>query len=115
MYLVFAFFDINKTQERAISKQFNQAREKMLLSPNRIVDEEFLANLYEGQLRRSTLMKDALTFYHSDIMLKKEPKRYKRLRAMPAQIFENQRQKSIDLSEGASSRWSSTCVFRQDG
>ena len=110
--------DINKTQGRAMSmadlpnmqlhndnlRQFNQAREEMLLSLDRNVDEEFLAHLYERQLRRSMLMKNALTFHHSDIILMKEPKWYKRLRAITTQIFEKHRQKSIHLSEGAVSR-----------
>ena len=70
----FSLFDINKTPGRAVGltdllnielyndnlKQFNHAWEEMLLTLDRGVDEEMLPNLYEGQVKRSSIVKHGL-------------------------------------------------------
>ena len=75
MLQFFSLFDINKTQGREVGltdllnielyndnlKQFNQAWEEMLLSLDRGVDEEMLPNVYEGQIRRSSIMENGLS------------------------------------------------------
>ena len=54
------------------------------------MDEHVLGNLFERQVKKSTLMKHAMTLYQQDIILKKEPRSHKRLRTMVNDIFEHQ-------------------------
>ena len=49
-------------------------------------------------------MKSALTFHPSDTILKKEPERYKRLRAMPYSHFRESETKIILISQKERSR-----------
>ena len=48
-------------------------------------------NLYEKQLKKSSVMKNALSLYHSDILPNKETKSHKRLRSMVNDILEDQK------------------------
>ena len=87
MLQFFSLFDINKTQGRVVVgltgflnielyndnlKHFNQAWKEMLLSLDKGVDGEMLPNLYDGQVKISSIVKHGLSLYHSDIFLKKE-------------------------------------------
>ena len=96
MFQIFSFFKINQTQGHTMNlsdllyvelyndnlKMFNQAWEDTLLAFGNDLDEHFLENLYERQEKRSTLMKNAMTLHQQDIVLKKEPSIYQRLRIM---------------------------------
>ena len=116
IHQIFSFFTINKTQAMSVTdlfniemrhdnlKVFNQPWEETQLLLDKNVDEELLENLYERQLRKSSLMKNALSLYHSDILLKREPMNSKKLRAVETDILEDQRQKTNDLSVGTLSR-----------
>ena len=57
-------------------KMFNQAWEETLSAPGDVLDEHVLENLYQRQVKKSTLMKHAITLYQQDIVLKKEPRSY---------------------------------------
>ena len=54
-------------------KMFNRAWEETSAAMGNDVDEGVVGNLYERQVREATLMKNALTFYQQDIVLKWEP------------------------------------------
>ena len=59
-----------------------------------------------------SLMENALSLHHLDILLRKNPKSCLRLRVMVNDISDRGLEtKSIDLSEGALSRQSSACLF----
>ena len=49
-------------------KMFNQACEETLSALGNDLDEHVLENLYELQVKTSTLMKNALTLYQSDFV-----------------------------------------------
>ena len=54
-------------------KEFTQAWEEMwLLSLDKGIDEEMLENLYEKQLRKSSLMKNGSSLSHSDIRARRD-------------------------------------------
>ena len=54
-------------------------------------------------MEKSTLMKNGMTLYHQDIILKKEPRSYQRLRTMVNDILEQQQQHTLrkELKEKA--------------
>ena len=52
-------------------KTFNQAWEEASSALGNDFDEHVLENVYERQVGKSTLMKNALTLYESDIVPKK--------------------------------------------
>ena len=60
-----------------------------------------IMNITQSQLRKSSIMKNALSLRHSDILLQKEPNRDQRLRAMVNDILEAEA-KSFDLAKGTS-------------
>ena len=63
-----------------ILKMFNQAWEETLPALGNDLDEHVLENLFERQVKKSTLMKHAMTLHQRHIVLKKEPRSYQRLR-----------------------------------
>ena len=88
MHRIFSFSNINKTQGHTMNlndflnfelynsnlKMFTQASEETLLAFGDDLDEGVVEKLYErDKVRKSTLMKNASTLYHSDVVLKKEP------------------------------------------
>ena len=97
---------MNKTQDHTISlsdlvnvklytdnlKMFDQAWEETLLSSGNDLDDIVLENLYERQVGKTALIKNALTLYQRDGVLKKELRSYQRLRTMVNDILEQQRQ-----------------------
>ena len=117
MFQFFSPFGINETQVRAMGltdllnielyndnlKQFNQAWEELLLSLDKGVDGEMLEYLCKGQIRRSSVMENGLSLYHSDILLKRELKSYRTLTAMVNDIFEDWRQNQL-ISQNERSR-----------
>ena len=69
-------------------KQFEAWGEMQV--PVGIMDEELLGYLYERQLRQSTLMKDALSFFHWDFFLCEVAEELASLRALVKDILEGQ-------------------------
>ena len=66
-------------------KMCNQAQEETLLAFVNDLDEHVLQNLYERQVKKSTLMEHAMTLYQQYTVLKKEPRSYQRFRTMHRQ------------------------------
>ena len=79
---------------------FTQDREETSLAFGNDLDECVLENLYERQGRKSTLMKNALSLYQSDNVLKKEPRRYPKLRTTTNDILEHQQQNMLFSQKG---------------
>ena len=67
----------------------------MLLPLDEDMAGELLEILNQRQLRRSTLMKNALSSFLSDIVIRKEPRSYQRLHAMVTDSLEDQRQNEL--------------------
>ena len=103
------FTNINETQEPTLNlsdlpnvelysdnlKMFNQAREGTLSAFGNDLDEHVRDNLHEQQVKKSTLMKHAWIFYQQDILLKKEPRNYQRLRTLVTDILVQQQQNML--------------------
>ena len=53
-------------------KMFNQAREEASLALGNALDEDALENLYERQVKKSTLMKEDMTLNQQDTVFKKK-------------------------------------------
>ena len=86
MFQIFSFVNINKTQGHPMNlsdlldnfKMFNQAWQETLPAFGNDLNKHVVENLYERQVNKSTLMKNAMTLYQQDIVLKKSPEATKR-------------------------------------
>ena len=56
------------------------------------IAEEMPENLHERQLRQSSLIKNSLSLYHTDLVLMKENTSYRKYRAMVNDILEDPQQ-----------------------
>ena len=89
---------------------YNVARDKTLKAPNNDLDEGVLGNVYERQVRQSTLMKNDFTLYQSDMVLKKEPKSYQKWGTVVNDILEHQQQNML-ISQKERSRDRAGAVY----
>ena len=90
MYQVFSVSDINQTHGRAMHladlvniEMYVDNRNNLIKFGKRcccpwIKDMKRCSNIYERLLRKPSPMENALTSYHSDILLQKKPKTYRR-------------------------------------
>ena len=113
VYQIFSFFNIHKNQVHTMNlndllhvelyndnlKMFNQAREEHIISPRQDLDEGVLESFFEKQLGKSTLMKNALTLYLSDVVLKREPRSFQKLRTMVNDILRPAAAGHVDFSK----------------
>ena len=76
-------------------KMFNQAWEERLLSFGDDLGEGVLENLCERHVRKSAFMKHVMTLHQQDIVLKKEPRSYAKLRTVVNHILEHQQQNML--------------------
>ena len=56
------------------------------------IDEGVLAKFYERQSKQSSVMKNSLSLYHTDLVLMKENTSYRKYRAMVNDILEDPQQ-----------------------
>ena len=80
LFQIFSSFIINEIQEHTTNlrdlrnvelhddtfKMFNQVWDETLLVPDSDLDEFVLESVYERQVKKSTLMKNALSSYHKN-------------------------------------------------
>ena len=92
-------------------EMLNQVWEEFLLALGYDLDEGVLENLCERQVKKSTLMKNAMTLYQRDLVLKKEPKSKPELRAMVNDILRHQQQNMLISQKERSKRQNSTSVL----
>ena len=76
-------------------KMFNQAWEETLSVLGSDVVEHVLENFYERQVKKSTPMKHAMTFYQEDIVVQKEARTLPKMRTIVTDIFEQQQQNML--------------------
>ena len=55
------------------------------------LDENILESFFDRQLKKSSLLKTALSVHQHDIVVKKQPRSYRELRMMVDNILENER------------------------
>ena len=76
-------------------KMFNQAWEETLVALGDDLGEGVLENLCERQVWKSAFMKHVMTLHQQDIVLKKEPRSYAKLRTVVNHILEHQQQNML--------------------
>ena len=120
MYQILSSSNINWTQGHTLDlndlynnnlKMLNQVWEEFLLALGYDLDEGVLENLCERQVKKSTLMKNAMTLYQRDLVVKKEPRSKPKLRAMVNDILRHQQQNMLISQKERSKRQSSTSVL----
>ena len=125
MHQNLSFFNINTIQVHTMNlsdllnvelcndnlKMFNQVSEETFLALGNDLDEHVLDNLHERQVRTSTLMKNAVTSYQQDMVLKKGAERHQTLRTTVNDILEQQQRNSLISEEERLKRPSSSSVL----
>ena len=116
VYQTLSLFSVNKTLGHSMNlnallhvelyndhhQMFNQSWEETTLGSD--LDELVVDNLHERQVRTSTLMKNALTLYQSDTVLKMEPRSYQKWRTLVNDKLEHQQQKMLSSQKRALKR-----------
>ena len=93
-------------------KMLNQVWEETVPAFRNDLDEHVLVNFYERQVTKSTLMMHAMTLYQEDIVLKKNPRSFSKLRIVVNDSLEQQQQNILILTKSAQESSSSILLER---